>query len=327
SLRVGEESIPLANQWRFAPGASLAVLNKVVEKTNPAAPGSATRVTKFTDGFVLQEGDVLAFLGGSVMVKQIDSGALETYLTRAAGERSVYFRDISWQADTVYRQQRPRNFGTHAEMLDRIGATVCVAAFGQVEAMDGVQRLAEFISAYEKLLEEAVRPRTEKIVLITPFPFTRAEGNPHLPDLTVHNASIKAYAQAIVKLAKRRGWIAVDLSGLDASGLTIDGLQLTPTGHERWASLVTEQFTGEPAPVLSTGWDEVREQIGQKNFLWRRHWRPTNWAFLYGNRQTQPSSKDHRPGKPRWFPIEVDAIIPRIEAAEARIFELRKNVK
>ena len=276
---------------------------------------------------ILQEGDVLAFLGGSVMVKQIDSGALETYLTRAAGERSVYFRDISWQADTVYRQQRPRNFGTHAEMLDRIGATVCVAAFGQVEAMDGVQRLAEFISAYEKLLEEAVRPRTEKIVLITPFPFTRAEGNPHLPDLTVHNASIKAYAQAIVKLAKRRGWIAVDLSGLDASGLTIDGLQLTPTGHERWASLVTEQFTGEPAPVLSTGWDEVREQIGQKNFLWRRHWRPTNWAFLYGNRQTQPSSKDHRPGKPRWFPIEVDAIISRIEAAEARIFELRKNVK
>ncbi len=61
--------------------------------------------------------------------------------------------------------------------------------------------------------------------------------------------------------------------------------------------------------------------------LWRRHWRPTNWAFLYGNRQTQPSSKDHRPGKPRWFPIEVDAIIPRIEAAQARIFELRKNVK
>jgi hypothetical protein len=104
-------------------------------------------------------------------------------------------------------------------------------------------------------------------------------------------------------------------------------LQLTPSGHERWASLVTEQFTGEPTLVLSTGWDAVREQIGQKNFLWRRHWRPTNWAFLYGNRQTQPSSKDHRPGKPRWFPIEVDAIIPRIEAAQARIFELRKNVK
>jgi hypothetical protein len=317
----------LANQWRYAPGASLAVLNKVVERAIPAAPGSATQVTKFTDGFALEEGDVLAFLGGSMMVKQIESGTLETYLTRAAGERSVYFRDISWQADTVYRQQRPRNFGTHAEMLDRVGATVAVAAFGQVEAMDGLELLPEFISAYEKLLEAEVRPRTEKIVLVTPFPFARAEGNPHLPDLTRHNASIKAYAQAIVKLAKRRGWIAVDLSGFDTGGLTIGGLQLTPTGHERWASLVTEQFTGEPTLVLSTGWDAVREQIGQKNFLWRRHWRPTNWAFLYGNRQTQPSSKDHRPGKPRWFPIEVDAIIPRIEAAEARIFELRKNVK
>jgi hypothetical protein len=327
ALRVGAESFSLANQWRYAPGASLAVLNKVVERAIPAAPGSTTQVTKFTDGFALEEGDVLAFLGGSMMVKQIESGALEAYLTRAAGERSVYFRDISWQADTVYRQQRPRNFGTHAEMLDRVGATVAVAAFGQVEAMDGVELLPEFISAYEKLLEAEVRPRTEKIVLVTPFPFARAEGNPHLPDLTRHNASIKAYAQAIVKLAKRRGWIAVDLSEFDTGGLTIGGLQLTPSGHERWASLVTEQFTGEPTLVLSTGWDAVREQIGQKNFLWRRHWRPTNWAFLYGNRQTQPSSKDHRPGKPRWFPIEVDAIIPRIEAAQARIFELRENVK
>ena len=323
SLRVGEESIPLANQWRFAPGASLAVLNGVVESAIP----TATQVARFTDGFALEEGDVLAFLGGSVMVKQIESGALETYLTLAAGERSVYFRDMSWQADTVYRQQRPRNFGTHAEMLDRIGATLAVAAFGQVEAMDGVARMPEFISAYEKLLDEEVRSRTDKIVLVTPFPFARAEGNPHLPDLTAHNDSIKAYAQAIVELAKRRGWIAVDLSRFDTGGMTIDGLQLTPIGHERWASLVSEQLTGEPAPVLSTGWDAIREQIGQKNFLWRRHWRPTNWAFLYGNRQMTASSKDHRPGKPRWFPIEVDAIIPRIEGAEDRIFELRENVK
>lgn len=327
SLRVGEENISLANQWRFAPGAPLTVLNKVVERSLPATAGSTTRVAKFSKGFALEEGDVLAFLGGTGMVKQIESGALETYLTRAAGERSVYFRDLSWQADTVYRQQRPRNFGTHAEMLDRISSTVGVVAFGQMEAMDGVERLPEFISAYEKLLEEEVRPRTEKIVLVTPFPFARPQGNSHLPDLTAHNTSIKAYALAIVELAERRGWIAVDLSGFDAGGLTIDGMQLTPAGQERWAVVVTEQLTGEPAPILSTDWDAVREQIGKKNFLWRRHWRPTNWAFLYGNRQTQPSSKDHRSGKPRWFPIEVDGIIPRIEDAEDRIFELRENFK
>ena len=62
SLRVGTESIPLANEWRYVPGASLAVLNGVVEKPNPAAPGSATPVAKFTESFALKEGDVLAFL-------------------------------------------------------------------------------------------------------------------------------------------------------------------------------------------------------------------------------------------------------------------------
>ncbi|MDG2124702.1 MAG: DUF1080 domain-containing protein, partial [Verrucomicrobiales bacterium] len=191
-LRIGKDRISLANQWHFAPGASLAVLKKTAETKLPAASAPAAGTHKFTDGFALEEGDVVAFLGGSLMVKQIESGAIETYLTHASGKRSVYYRDMSWQADTVYRQQRPRNFGTHAEMFDRIGATVVVAAFGQMEAMDGVGRLPEFVSAYEKLLDEQVRRRTEKIVLITPFPFTRAEGNPHLPDLTAHNPAVKA---------------------------------------------------------------------------------------------------------------------------------------
>ena len=68
----------------------------------------------------------------------------------------------------------------------------------------------------------------------------------------------------------------------------------------------------------------VHNKIQKKNVLWRRHWRPTNWAFLYGNRQGQPSSGDHRPGKPRWFPEEINAIIPLIETSENDILELRK---
>jgi hypothetical protein len=326
SLRLGAETVSLATAWRFAPGANLAVLTGSPKAAEPGALVRLANPPKFSKGFALEADDVVAFLGGTGMVKQMESGALESFLTHAAGDRPVLFRDLSWQADTVYLRQRPRNFGTQAEALSRIGATVAVAAFGQMEAMEGKGRLPEFIEAYEALLEE-VRPRTEKIVLVTPYPFTVVEGKPHYPDLTGHNEAVVAYGAAIRELANRRGWICVDLGGFDTGGLTVDGIQLTPDGHEKWARVVTRQLMGEPAAVLPERWEVVREQIGRKNVLWRRFWRPTNWAFLYGNRQTQPSSLDHRPGYPRWFPEEINAIVPLIEEAEDQIITLQSKSK
>ncbi len=294
-------------------------------QTEPPKPTKAP-APRFAEKFALEENDVVAFLGGSSMVKQMESGWLESFLTHSAGGRPVSFRDLSWQADTVYHRQRPRNFGTQLSMLERVGATVVVAAFGQMEAMDGEGRLAEFISAYEAMLDEDVTPRTEKIVLVTPFPFAKAD-NPHLPDLTTHNQALAAYATAIVELADRRGWLTIDLSRLDTRELTEDGLQLTPEGQQRWAVAATRQLLGEPAAVLPPNWDAVHREIQRKNVLWRRHWRPTNWAFLYGNRQTQPSSHDHRPGHPRWFPLEIDAILPLINKVEAEILALQTRAK
>ena len=76
------------------------------------------------------------------MVKQVESGALESFLTHSARGRKVLFRDMSWQADTVYQRQRPRNFGSQASMLGRIGGTVAVAAFGQ--ELRGGEYLSDF---------------------------------------------------------------------------------------------------------------------------------------------------------------------------------------
>lgn len=296
-------------------------------ESKKADSATVSKILRFSNAFALADDDVVAFVGGTTMVKQVESGALESFLTYAAGNRSVAFRDLSWQADTVYQRQRPRSFGSQIAMLDRVGATVMVSAFGQMEALDGIDRLPEFIRAYRKMLDDDVRPRTEKIVLVTPFPFTRMEDKSHYPDMTRYNDAVAAYAVAIRKLAKSRGWIAVDLSRFDASGLTVDGFHLNPEGHVQWATAVARQLLGERATVLPESWSAVHEQIQTKNTLWRRYWRPTNWAFVYGNRQHVPSSQDHRPDQPRWFPKELKAIVPLIEEAETQIFDLQTKAK
>ena len=70
------------------------------------------------------------------------------------------------------------------------------------------------------------------------------------------------------------------------------------------------------SPQLSAGNEALREAIVAKNALWHQYWLPTNWAFLYGNRQTQPSSRSHLGGHPRWFPEEVKSSLSMLDKME-----------
>ena len=93
--------------------------------------------------FALAQVEVVVFVGGTNMVHLQKAGYLEAMLTQAFAAARPRFRDLSWEADTVFRQgsviERWRNegFGTLDEQLKRVGATVVIAQFGQFESMAG----------------------------------------------------------------------------------------------------------------------------------------------------------------------------------------------
>jgi hypothetical protein len=329
-LSVGGTVIKLDTEWRYRAGANLATLNAVTATTATAtaAAASGDRLRAFTGGFQLAKDDVITLMGGTNALKQLDHGYFETLLTRAAGGKPVYFRNMAWQADTVYRQQRPRSFGSHLEHLERVDASVVIMHFGQVESMDGTEQLQAFIEHYGKLLTE-VQARTKKVVLVTPLSFQKST-HPHLPDLTRHNAAVAAYAEAIRKLAAERDCMVVDLSTSPlADGAMSDGMHLTAAGqHEAAGRLCTALLGADVAKgaeltkagaFQNADLEKLRQSINAKNELWFRHWRPSNWGFLYGNRQHVPSSRDHRDHKKRWFPDEINGILVLLEKAEDEI--------
>jgi hypothetical protein len=65
----------------------------------------------------------------------------------------------------------------------------------------------------------------------------------------------------------------------------------------------------------------------EKNQLWFNYWRPQNWAFLGGDRITQPSSRDHRDPKVRWFPAEMEKYRPLIQAKEMEMENIAAQVR
>ncbi len=283
--------------------------------------------------------DVVAFVGGANVAAAQHSGHLESLLTLTHPRHRLRFRNLGWEGDTVFAQPRDVGFPPLTNLLRKAGATVVFLQFGGTEAFAGTNDLPRFIAAYEKMLGDFATV-TPRLVLVTPPPFART--GPPLPDLTRRNPDLAAFADAIRNLAKRRGLPVVDLfaelSGPKSpAGLTFDGHQLSDRGQGFVAAAFTKQL-GMPDLAKRTGpvgpdgrWkdpgvESFRREVVAKNRLWFDYSRPVNWAFLGGDRVEQPSSRDHRDLKVRWFPGEMEEFVPLIEKAEARIRELVNNL-
>ena len=282
---------------------------------------------------------VVAFVGGANVAAAQHSGHLESLLTLTHPRHRLRFRNLGWEGDTVYAQPRDVGFPPLTNLLRKAGATVVFLQFGGTEAFGGTNDLPLFVAAYEKMLGDfsTVTPR---LVLVTPPPFEQT--GPPLPDLTRRNPDLAAFADAVRNLAKRRSLPVVDLftelSGPRSPvGLTFDGHQFSDRGQGFVASAFTKQL-GLPDLAKRTGpvgqdgrWkdpvvESFRREVIAKNRLWFDYSRPMNWAFLGGDRIEQPSSRDHRDPKVRWFPGELEQFGPLIEQAEAMIGELAKTM-
>jgi len=289
--------------------------------------------------FDLRTNDVVGFVGGSDVAAAQFTGHLETLL--AAKFPGTRFRNFGWEGDTVFAQPRDVGFPPLTNHLQRAGVTVLFLEFGRAEALNAAKSVPEFLGAYEKLLNQFSR-HSSRIILVTPPPFEEASAP--LPDLSRRNKELVKYAKAVRELGQRRGLRVVELSsGFDGAApasprLTDNGLQLTSRGHALLATESARQLGfGELAAAAGTineqgAWsnarfEKLRQLVVEKNQLWFNYWRPQNWAFLGGDRTAQPSSRDHRDPKVRWFPAEMEKFVPLIKAKEEEMEQVAAQLR
>ncbi|MBM3821599.1 MAG: DUF1080 domain-containing protein [Verrucomicrobia bacterium] len=275
--------------------------------------------------FELGTNEVVVLVGQENFVREQKSGALETLLASGFASQAPRVRSMAWEADTVYEQWRDLNFGSWLRQLEAAGATVILAQFGQMEALDGVGRLPEFVAAYHRLLDQFAG-RTRKVVLVSPMPFEKPLAS-HAPDLTLRNGDVAAYTSAIRDLARRRGALFVDLfrpileRPLGSVRLTEDGLHAHEAGLEEVARVMASQLGIRPqaAALLSP----LREAILEKNRLWFDSWRPANWSFVYGDRVATSFAKAGG-GEPS-LKEALERHRPLLATADARIHALARG--
>ena len=276
----------------------------------------------FSKGFELENGQTLTVIGGSNAAELQRHGFIETSLHSTFPKSHFKMRNIAWPADTVYVQQRPRNFysatkPSYGEKDGRlkIKTDVVIVWFGQMEALEGLSRLKTFSTEYRKLIEQ-IKHFTKRIVVVTPVPFE----DPLNLGLNAkeRNSVLQKYSSEILKIANENNLPTVDLfTSLQGKNVTSDGILLSEVGHKKAAEAFAESLN-----LKALQNDSLRKAIIKKNILWRQFWLPDNWAFLYGNRQQVPSSRNHS-NRDRWFPGEVNSVLNDLKKLENEIRDLK----
>ena len=269
----------------------------------------------FTGAITFDEAETIAVLGGSEAVALVESGWWEAGLLARHPGRRLRVRSLAWETDTVLRQDRPLNFGDLRQQLLRVQAGCVLLVFGRQECLErGAGGVEEFRQRLDSMLETCAS-RTRRLIVAGVAPFQKSA--PPLPDLSRQNETLKRYDDALKGAARAHQAVFVDVWSRwpsDGVGTTTDGLNLSDTG----ARLLGDILNGG-APVPSSG--ALLAAVREKNKLWHEYWRPSNWAFLHGDRTAQPSSRDHLNPQVRWFPAELEKYRSIIESKENELWK------
>ncbi len=282
----------------------------------------------------LKPNDVIALVGGEDMVVANEMGYLEALLQSNLPEYHLKFRSLAWEGDTVFEQRRDLNYPTLEAQLEKMGATVVIAQFGQMESLAGTDHVGEFVAGYNKLLARLCGDGKRKIALVEPHDFEPSleapQAHPGAP-----TALAPGYREGVSAMAKAHpGFLFLPIPSRSHFGLDIpctrDGAHAGENGQRDAARFMASQLLGLPLPwkqaniakELKRPIEELQTGIVAKNRLWFQYTRPQNWAFLAGDRTNQPSSRDHIDKNKRWFPEEMEKFVPLIEAKDQEIWAL-----
>jgi hypothetical protein len=294
-----------------------------------------TPVPPFPEGsrgpkFEPRPGETISWIGGTEVVDLDRYGFLETALHLAYPNLGLHWRNLAWQGDTVYKQARPLYFYTKAgdtqtgsipDHRERTAPGIVFIAFGKMESLEGPERLPDFTAAYAKLLDELL-PLTKRIVLVEPTPFFNS--GPAVTNPGERNDVLSAYIGSIERLAAERNLLFIRVGAEWNAGMSDNGVHLNEAGHRVFADAIRDRI-GANRQLGEKENASLHDAIARKNLLWQQYYRPTNWAFLFGDRQHVPASRDVEKREERWFVREIDSLPGLIAEAEADIQRYAKE--
>jgi putative heme-binding domain-containing protein len=245
-------------------------------------------------------GQRVAMIGNSTAERMSLFGHFETRLQLRTASEKIVFRNFGWPADEVANRPRPASYTTIDDpyLVFKPDYLLCFFGFNESFAGDDQATIDKFVSDYRKLIAEQHQlldqeNQPAQFVLVSPIAF-ESSGDPLQPDGTKENQRLRAYRDAIQKLAIEDGLRFVDLfdksSKLFASepGLqyTINGIHLNETGDREIARTLESGLFGSAREIDPSKFEKLRSAVNDKSWVHNQDYRMLNGWYVYGGRRT-----------------------------------------
>ena len=248
------------------------------------------------DKLELKPGDHIAIIGNTLADRMQHSGWFEALTYEKFPKQELVFRNLGFSADEVVTRPRSENFGTPTDWLTRAQADVVFAFFGFNESFKGAEGLPKFRADLDKFIKDTLKANysdkgAPRLVLFSPIAAEQS-ANANFPDPAPINRQLPPYVAAMAEVAQANGVQFVDLFAASQKAyasakqpLTINGVHLSDEGYKALAPAMFSAVFGETAPAMtSTGFENLRSAINDKNKVWFSRYRTVDGYNVYGGR-------------------------------------------
>ena len=276
---------------------------------------------------LIQDGDLVVLLGGTLVERAQESGAWEIALQLAYPDRTFSVRNFGWSGDTVWAESRgqfdPPSEG-YRRMIDQITALkpdVILIGYGNAEAFAGEAGLPAFTRQYRELIDDLPDARLAHLLPLVPLSYV-ADDQPGFRGPPQYRDDVARYADVIRAIAKERGELAIEPLphaprlelGFEDNGMHLNGLGYVSSSMSLLRSL--DRFSPETFAKVQDPDAELLLAVRRKNRLVFDRWRPQNVTYLFGFRK-------HEQGQNA---AEIPQFDPLIEAADAEIGRIKREL-
>jgi len=260
---------------------------------------AAATLALAADRLELRPGDHIAIIGNTLADRMQHSGYFEALTHDKFPKHELVFRNLGFAADEVTVRPRSQDFGTPDEWLTKVKADVLFAFFGLNESFKGAEGLPKFREDLDKFIKDTLKANysgkgAPRLVLFSPIAAEK-HTDANYPDPAPINRQVEPYVKAMREVASANNVPFVDL--FDASkkayssakkSLTINGIHLSDDGYKALAPAMFSGVFGEKAPEMaSTGFENLREAINEKNKVWFSRYRTVDGYNVYGGRSKE----------------------------------------
>ena len=215
-------------------------------------------LVSFSQESLLNDGDTVVLLGGTLVERDAHESYLETALTLANPGEKIRFRNLGWSGDTVKGESRGYfNPDGYKDLLKKVAEakpTVIILTYGANAAWDGEAGLAAFEKDYNKLIEDLKKTTGSRFILWTPLKHEKLE-SPY-PDPSEFNSKAAKYSEVIKKVGTERKIPVIDLYSkfsMDSENkLTTNSVHLNEYGYWKLSKLIAKEFGYKEIPVQNS---------------------------------------------------------------------------